>query len=156
MEELLDRFGIMHEEVIRAIEEWEDLSPAAAGLKTHIGEIIRMRQYLGLREVAVKSLMKRAEESDEVKKELAETQAEVQKLQRELNEKSTSVDTGILSGILDSTTGAATGLSFKISDVTVCRTCIRLTSPGDLVDGKCPSCRAAPGPSDSPPYVSSE
>lgn len=115
-EELIGRCNLIQEEAINAIEEWQDIIPEVANVKTQIGvisEIKRERTELqekisGLSEEISEVRDRSDEKSDEVKilsKELEAKQIELRKVNRNLREMEDRLNRSVLSGLGD--TGVA-------------------------------------------------
>jgi hypothetical protein len=106
-EEVIEKCNILQEEIISSIENWTDIIPEVANLKTQIGVISDMKlkqaqledDISGLNENIKAIREEGSKEKEEIQNKLTVKEADLDKTKLKLKEAESKINTSILSGI---------------------------------------------------------
>lgn len=155
-EEVIEKCNILEEEIISSIENWTDIIPEVANLKTQIGLVSEMKFRQAELENDISSLNLQIEtvkeegskEKNELKKLLSDKESDLNKTKRKLQETESKINTSVLSGLTSSffTLGTSNNLYGSSVLGNICRKCKKVYQPNTLLsDGLCDECRTSPG-----------
>jgi predicted nucleic acid-binding Zn-ribbon protein len=150
-EEVIEKCNILEEEIISSIENWTDIIPEVANLKTQIGIISEMKLTQAELEGDITILNKKIEttkkegskEKEELQIQLADKELDLNKTRQKLREAESKINTSVLSGLTSSS--IAIGTSSNLYGSTMinnqCRKCGRILITTSMVsDGLCADC----------------
>ena len=157
-EEVIEKCNILEEEIISSIENWTDIIPEVANLKTQIGLVTEMKsEKLDLEEdikmlkVKLRNGEEKTKEREELQKLLIEKEEELARTKDRLKNKEKRFNTTVLSGL---TSGLNTSIIdsssldidiskyIKIDNEKKCASCGKpFTDNGIVSNDKCESCR---------------
>ena len=106
-EELVERCNSLQEEAINAIEEWQDIIPEAANLKTQIGLLsdLKVRQVSLEQQVTIawneldEAKAQSEDEKEVLTGQLREKENELSQVKKELRNKEAEIGSSVLSGL---------------------------------------------------------
>lgn len=141
-EEIIERCSVLQEEAINAIEEWQDIIPEVANLKTKIGE------YTELRLNQARLRTEKAQLEEELETTRAESEGENAELRARLNEKQRELER--ISNRLNHTSSIISDVSVigqhrsgfnpPVARYTTCTKCGQAFLQMDTNDRVCPNC----------------
>jgi hypothetical protein len=155
-EEIIEKCNILEEEIISSIENWTDIIPEVANLKTQIGLVSEMKLRQAELEGDISTLNKNIEtvkeegskQKDELQKRLSDKESDLSKTRQKLRDAESKINTSVLSGLTSSpiTLGTGSYLNSSIILNNKCSQCGKLYLPSDVFsDGKCNDCRSKTG-----------
>lgn len=151
-EEVIEKCNILEEEIISSIENWTDIIPEVANLKTQIGLVSEMKLRQAELEGDISALNKKIEtvkeegskQKDELQKRLSDKESDLSKTRQKLREAESKINTSVLSGLTSSPVTLGTG-SYLYGSTVLGNTCSRCgklhLSSGIFSDGLCDDCR---------------
>lgn len=112
-EEIIEKCNILEEEIISSIENWTDIIPEVANLKTQIGIISDLKLNEDKLEKEISTLTetiqsvqeKESKQTEELKSNLRVKEAELLKAKRDLVTAESKINTSVLSGLSVGVTG---------------------------------------------------
>lgn len=150
-EEVIEKCNILEEEIISSIENWTDIIPEVANLKTQIGVISQMKLKQTDLEDDISALNKKIEkekeedskEKEELQKKLKNKEAELNTTREKLNKAESKINTSVLSGLTSSTLNTAGSylIGSNLSN-SHCSKCGKLYLSSEIYPDKlCDDCR---------------
>ncbi len=155
-EEVIEKCNVLEEEIISSIENWTDIIPEVANLKTQIGLVSEMKLRQSELEGDISILNKKIEtvteegskQKDELQKRLSEKESDLSKTRQKLREAESKINTSVLSGLTSSPVTLGSG-SYLFGSTVLSNTCSRCgklnLSTALLSDGLCNDCRTKTG-----------
>jgi hypothetical protein len=152
-EEVIEKCNILEEEIISSIENWTDIIPEVANLKTQIGLVSEMKLRQVELEGDISTLNKNIEtvkeegskQKDELQKRLSDKESDLSKTRQKLRDAESKINTSVLSGLTSSpiTLGASPHLNSSALFRNKCSQCgNKYLSSNLFSDGKCDDCRS--------------
>lgn len=151
-EEVIEKCNILEEEIISSIENWTDIIPEVANLKTQIGLVSEMKLRQNEIQGDISALNKKIEtvteegskQKDELQKRLSEKESDLSKTRQKLREAESKINTSVLSGLTSSPVTLGSG-SYLFGSTVPSKTCSRCgklhLSTALSSDGLCNDCR---------------
>lgn len=155
-EEVIEKCNILEEEIISSIENWTDIIPEVANLKTQIGLVSEMKLRQNELQGDISALNKKIEtvteegskQKDELQKRLSEKESDLSKTRQKLREAESKINTSVLSGLTSSPVTLGSG-SYLFGSTVPSKTCSRCgklhLSTALSSDGLCNDCRTNTG-----------
>lgn len=154
-EEVIEKCNILEEEIISSIENWTDIIPEVANLKTQIGLVSEMKLRQIELENDISTLNKEIEtikeegskQKEDLHKRLIDKENDLSNTRKKLRETESKINTTVLSGLTSSsvTLGSSSYLYGK-SMLGECGKCGKFdTSSIIFSDGLCDNCRSSRG-----------
>ena len=154
-EEMIEKCNILEEEIISSIENWTDIIPEVANLKTQIGLVSEMKLRQIDLENDISSLNKEIEiikeggskQKEDLHKRLIDKENDLSDTRKKLRETESKINTTVLSGLTSSSVSLGSRSSlFGNSMLGECKKCRKLdTSSIIFFDGLCNNCRSSGG-----------
>jgi hypothetical protein len=156
-EEVIEKCNILKEEIISSIENWTEIIPEVANLKTQIGLVSEMKLRQAELEGDISTLNKKIEtvkeegskQKDELQKRLSDKESDLSMTRQKLKEAESKINTSVLSGLTSTPVTLGTGSYLHGSTLlgNTCSRCGKLhLSTALLFDGLCDNCRTNTGP----------
>lgn len=156
-EEVIEKCNILEEEIISSIENWTDIIPEVANLKTQIGLVSEMKMRQAELEGDISNLNNKittvkeegSKQKEELQKKLVDKETDLSKTRQKLREAESKINTSVLSGLTSTpiTIGSGSG-SYLYGNVigSICKKCGKTHfSSGLYADGLCDNCRSSSG-----------
>lgn len=154
-EEMIEKCNILEEEIISSIENWTDIIPEVANLKTQIGLVSDMKLRQIELENDISTLNKEIEtikeegskQKEDLHKRLIDKENDLSDTRKKLRETESKINTTVLSGLTSSyvTPGSSASL-YGNTMLGECKKCGKLdTSSIIFSDGLCNNCRSSGG-----------
>lgn len=155
-EEVIEKCNILEEEIISSIENWTDIIPEVANLKTQIGLISEMKLRQAELEGDISSLNEKIEtikeegskEKEELQKSLSDKELNLIETRQKLKNAESKMNGSVLSGLTSTQYALGTNSHFYGSNFldNTCSQCgkLHLSSVG-FSDNLCSSCRTNKG-----------
>ncbi|HDZ04671.1 hypothetical protein LCGC14_0354350 [marine sediment metagenome] len=146
-QEVIEKCNILEEEIVSSIENWTDIIPEVANVKTQIGLISEMKNKEGILSKDIEDLHKEiesakeegSEEANKLREQLSSKSKQLEKTHAKLKDAEYKINNTALSGITSYT--GSLGSSFLSSQKTNCSKCGKeYLSAGYFMDDVCSQC----------------
>jgi hypothetical protein len=152
-EEVIEKCNILEEEIISSIENWTDIIPEVANLKTQIGFVTELKIEKTELESDILSLHKKIEivkeegskQKEKLQLYLSEKESDLSKTRQKLREVESKINKSVLSGLTTSQVTFGIGSYIYGSSVlnNTCSRCGKIhLSTAMLLDNLCNDCRS--------------